>query len=44
MSSHPRIANRYPLRHPDNTNLSLHYGDTFEGFPVMIEKGPFIRE
>ncbi|MBG4701638.1 inovirus Gp2 family protein [Pseudomonas aeruginosa] len=44
MSSHPRIANRYPLRHPDNTNLSLHYDDTFEGFPVMIEKGPFIRE
>ena len=35
---------RYPLRHPDNTNLHLHYGDTFEGFPIQSEVGPFIRE
>lgn len=32
------------LRHPDNTNLSLHYESTFEGLPVMVEKGPFITE
>jgi hypothetical protein len=37
-------TNRNPLRHPDNNNLSLHYGDTFEGFPLMSDKGPFIRE
>ncbi|MCQ2032419.1 inovirus Gp2 family protein [Stutzerimonas kunmingensis] len=35
---------RYPLRHPANTNLHLHYGDTFEGFRLMGDKGPFIRE
>ncbi len=35
---------RYPLRHPTNTNLHLYYGDTFEGFPLMRDKGPFIRE
>ena len=35
---------RYPLRHPDNPNLHLHYGDTFEGFPIQSEVGPFIRE
>ena len=37
-------TNRYPLRHPDNNNLSLHYGDAFEGLPLQIDKGPFIRE
>ncbi|MCT5252126.1 inovirus Gp2 family protein [Pseudomonas aeruginosa] len=35
---------RYPLRHPDNNNLSLHYDDTYDGLPVMSETGPFIRE
>lgn len=35
---------RYPLRHPDNPNLHLHYGDAFEGFPIQGEVGPFIRE
>lgn len=35
---------RYPLRHPDNNNLHLYYGDTYEGLPLMTEKGPFIRE
>jgi len=34
----------YPLRHPANTNLHLHYDDTFAGFPVQKEKGPYIRE
>lgn len=34
----------YPLRHPANTNLHLYYDDTFEGFPLMRDKGPFIRE
>lgn len=31
-------------RHPQNSNLHLHFGDTYEGLPVMKEKGPFIRE
>ncbi|ENN3366811.1 inovirus Gp2 family protein [Pseudomonas aeruginosa] len=35
---------RYPRRHPANTNLHLYYEDTFEGFPLMRDKGPFIRE
>ena len=33
-----------PLRHPDNTNLHLHYGETFEGFPSQAEVGPFALE
>lgn len=41
---HAVTTRRYPLRHPDNNNLSLHYGDTFEGLPLMVDKGPFIRE
>lgn len=32
------------LRHPDNNNLHLHREDTFEGLPVMVEKGPFVRQ
>lgn len=32
------------LRHPDNTNLHLYRDDTFNGFPVMLDKGPFVRE
>lgn len=35
---------RYPLRHSENTNLHLHYDNTFEGFPVQEDKGPYIRE
>lgn len=35
---------RYPLRHPGNNNLSLHYGPTFDGWPIQECKGPFIRE
>ncbi|MFI8607512.1 inovirus Gp2 family protein [Pseudomonas sp. NPDC077649] len=31
-------------RHPQNPNLHLHYDDTFEGLPVMVEKGPFISQ
>lgn len=38
------IAQRSRRRHPDNTNLHLHYGETFEGLPVQTDKGPFIRE
>ncbi|AQZ33434.1 transposase [Pseudomonas sp. LPH1] len=37
-------AKRYPLRHPDNTNLGLHYDPYYDGLPVMADKGPFIRE
>lgn len=32
------------LRHPENHNLHLYYSDTFEDLPLMIEKGPFVRE
>ncbi|WP_263258977.1 inovirus Gp2 family protein [Pseudomonas oryzihabitans] len=32
------------LRHRQNSNLHIHTAGLFEGFPVMIEKGPFIRE
>lgn len=42
--THPRTTQRYPLRHSDNTNLSLHYEPTYDGLPVMVDKGPFIRE
>ncbi len=38
------IIQRYLLRHPANTNLHLHYDDTFESFRLMRDKGPFIRE
>jgi hypothetical protein len=31
-------------RHPSNRNLSIHYGETFEGLPIMVSKGPFIYE
>lgn len=31
-------------RHPQNTNLHLYYGDTFDGMPVMVDKGPFIEQ
>jgi len=41
---HAITTRRYPLRHPDNNNLHLYYGDTFEGLPLMVDKGPFIRE
>jgi hypothetical protein len=32
------------LRHPVNTNLSLHYGSDFLGKPIQSDKGPLIRE
>ncbi|MBK1801921.1 inovirus Gp2 family protein, partial [Pseudomonas aeruginosa] len=44
MFSDTNTTQRFPLRHPDNPNLHLHYGDTFEGFPIQSEVGPFIRE
>ncbi|HFI2159450.1 TPA: inovirus Gp2 family protein [Pseudomonas aeruginosa] len=31
-------------RHPSNTNLHLHHANTFQGLPVMAEKGPFIEQ
>ncbi|HCE7942319.1 inovirus Gp2 family protein [Pseudomonas aeruginosa] len=31
-------------RHPSNTNLHLHHASTFQGLPVMAEKGPFIEQ
>ncbi|MEP9320348.1 inovirus Gp2 family protein [Pseudomonas sp. LABIM340] len=31
-------------RHPSNTNLRLHSVSTFQGLPVMAEKGPFIEQ
>lgn len=31
-------------RHPGNANLRLHRADTFQGLPVMTEKGPFIEQ
>lgn len=31
-------------RHPQNPNLHLHYDDTFDGWPVMVKKGPFVRQ
>ncbi len=31
-------------RHPQNHNLSIHDSKIFKGFPLMYEKGPFIRE
>ena len=33
-----------PKRHPDNSNLHLHYDDTFCGLPVMASRAPFITE
>jgi len=44
MSNNTDTTQRYPLRHPDNNNLHLHYDDSFESLPVMVSKGPFIRE
>jgi len=31
-------------RHPDNTNLTLHNDTTFQGWPVQMDKGPFIQQ
>lgn len=38
------IPTSKPARHPDNDNLRLHYDDTYEGLPLMFDKGPFIKE
>ena len=32
------------IRHPVNTNLTLHYDSTYLGLPIRFDKGPFIRE
>lgn len=44
MIRNPDNTCRYLRRHPDNTNLHLHYGPTFEGLPLMVGKGPFVKE
>lgn len=31
-------------RHPQNTNLHLHYESSYQGFPVQTEPGPLIVE
>ncbi|MCO1948124.1 inovirus Gp2 family protein [Pseudomonas aeruginosa] len=31
-------------RHHSNTNLHLYHSSTFQGLPVMAEKGPFIEQ
>jgi hypothetical protein len=33
-----------PIRHPTNPNLTLHYGDTWRGLPVLGKYSPFINE
>lgn len=33
-----------PKRIPANTNLSYWHDDTYNGYPLMVDKGPFIRE
>lgn len=35
---------RYPRRHPSNSNLHLYQDASYEGLPLMVDKGPFIRE
>ena len=30
------------MRHPENSNLILHYEQIFEGFPVQTERGPLV--
>ncbi len=32
------------LRHSNNSNLHLFHGHTYQGLPVMYEKGPFIEQ
>ncbi|MCU1748598.1 inovirus Gp2 family protein [Pseudomonas sp. 6D_7.1_Bac1] len=32
------------LRHPVNANLSLHYGNRYEAFPIQEDKGPFVSQ
>ncbi|TXH85964.1 MAG: inovirus Gp2 family protein, partial [Pseudomonas sp.] len=44
MLRHTGTSSQQRLRHPDNNNLHLHYDPDFEGLPVMVGKGPFIRE
>jgi hypothetical protein len=32
------------IRHPKNTNLTLHFESTYQGFAVQVDKAPFIQE
>ncbi|WP_338920766.1 inovirus Gp2 family protein [Pseudomonas silesiensis] len=31
-------------RHPSNTNLILHNDSAFQGWPIQVDKGPFIQQ
>lgn len=31
-------------RHPQNHNLHIHHDHSYQGLPLMVNKGPFIRE
>ncbi|MEY4591746.1 MAG: hypothetical protein RIR18_641 [Pseudomonadota bacterium] len=31
------------IRHSQNSNLTLHYEQTYQGYPVQTERGPLIR-
>lgn len=33
-----------PKRIPENTNLRYWYNDTYDGYPLMAEKGPFVEQ
>lgn len=32
------------IRHPGNTNLILHADNAFQGWPIQVDKGPFIQQ
>lgn len=32
------------IRHPRNTNLILHNDSAFQGWPIQVDKGPFIQQ
>jgi len=32
------------IRHPNNTNLTLHYHSDYQGLPVQTERGPLVRD
>lgn len=44
MFNDSNTTRRYPLRHPDNTNLHLYYGDTYAGQPLQVKMGPFVEK
>lgn len=32
------------VRHPQNTNLMIHKGDSYCGMPIQADKGPFVKQ